>query len=45
VVSVVLVVLLIIGGVDQNPGPDMEVENTVRLMYWVRQESKVRNTM
>jgi hypothetical protein len=36
----VLAVLLIIGGVEQNPGPDVEVENTVRLfMYWVRQES------
>jgi hypothetical protein len=29
--SMVLVVLLIIGGVEQNPGPDVEVENTVRL--------------
>jgi hypothetical protein len=27
--SMVLAVLLIIGGVEQNPGPDVEVENTV----------------
>jgi hypothetical protein len=37
--SMVLAVLLIIGGVEQNPGPDVEVENTATLMYWVRQES------
>jgi hypothetical protein len=29
--SMVLVVLLIIGGAEQNPGPDVEVENTARL--------------
>jgi hypothetical protein len=29
--STVLAVLFIIGGVEQNPGPDVEVENTVRL--------------
>jgi hypothetical protein len=29
---VVLAVLLIIGGVEQNPGPVVEVENTVRLL-------------
>jgi hypothetical protein len=29
--SMALAVLLIIGGVEQNPGPDVEVENTVRL--------------
>jgi hypothetical protein len=28
----VLAVLLIIGGVEQNPGPVLEVENTVRLL-------------
>ena len=28
--SVVLAVLLIIGGVEQNPAPVVEVENTVR---------------
>ena len=28
----VLAVLLIIGGVEQNPGPILEVENTVRLL-------------
>jgi hypothetical protein len=30
--SMVLAVLLIIGGVEQNPGPVMEVENTGRLL-------------
>ena len=30
--SMVLAVLLIIGGVEQNPGPAVEVENTVRLL-------------
>ena len=30
--SKVLAVLLIIGGVEQNPGPVLEVENTVRLL-------------
>jgi hypothetical protein len=30
--SMVLAVLLIIGGVVQNPGPDLDVENTVRLL-------------
>jgi hypothetical protein len=29
--SMVLAVLLIIGGIEQNPGPVVEVENTVRL--------------
>jgi hypothetical protein len=29
--SVVLAILLIIGGIEQNPGPVVEVENTVRL--------------
>jgi hypothetical protein len=29
--STVLAVLLIIGGVEQSPGPDVEVENTLRL--------------
>ena len=28
----VLAVLLVIGGVEQNPGPVVEVENTVRLL-------------
>jgi len=28
--SMVLAVLLVIGGVEQNPGPLVEVENTVR---------------
>jgi len=28
----VLTVLLVIGGVEQNPGPVVEVENTVRLL-------------
>ena len=28
----VLAMLLIIGGVEQNPGPVVEVENTVRLL-------------
>src|SRR5215469_29921 len=28
----VLVVLLVIGGVEQNPGPALETENTVRLL-------------
>ena len=26
-------VLLVIGGDEQNPGPVVEVENTVRLLY------------
>ena len=30
---VVLAVLLIIGGVEQNPGPVLEVESTVRLLW------------
>lgn len=30
--STVLALLLIIGGIEQNPGPDVEVENTVRLI-------------
>ena len=30
--SVVLAMLLITGGVEQNPGPVVEVENTVRLL-------------
>jgi len=30
--SMVLTVLLVIGGVEQNPGPVVEVENTVRLL-------------
>jgi hypothetical protein len=29
----VLAALLVIGGVEQNPGPVVEVENTVRLLY------------
>jgi hypothetical protein len=28
----ILAVLLIIGGVEQNPGPDLETKNTVRLL-------------
>ena len=43
--SIVLAFLLIIGGIEQNPGPDVEVENTVRLMYRVQQEFKVRNSV
>jgi len=30
--SMVLAVLLVIGGVEQNPGPVVEVDNTVRLL-------------
>jgi len=30
--SMFLAVLLVIGGVEQNPGPVVEVENTVRLL-------------
>jgi hypothetical protein len=30
--SVVVTLLLIIGGVEQNPGPVVEAENTVRLL-------------
>jgi hypothetical protein len=30
--SMVLAVLLVIGGAEQNPGPVVEVENTVRLL-------------
>ena len=30
--SMVLAVLLIIGGTEQNPGPVVEVENTVQLL-------------
>jgi len=30
--SMVLALLLVIGGVEQNPGPVVEVENTVRLL-------------
>jgi len=30
--SMVLAVLLVIGGVEQNPGPVVEVENTARLL-------------
>ena len=33
--SMVLAVLLVIGGVEQNPGPVVEVENTVRLLCTV----------
>ena len=33
--SVVLAVLLIIGGIEQNPGLAVEVENTVRLLCTV----------
>jgi len=29
--SMVLALLLVIGGAEQNPGPVVEVENTVRL--------------
>ena len=30
--SMVLLVLLMIRGIEQNPGPVLEVENTVRLL-------------
>ena len=30
---IVLAMLLLIGGVEQNPGPAVEVENNVRLLY------------
>jgi hypothetical protein len=30
--SMVLAILLIISGIEQNPGPIVEVENTVRLL-------------
>jgi hypothetical protein len=30
--SMILAVLLVIGGVEQNPGPVVEVEDTVRLL-------------
>ena len=44
--SMVLVVLLVIGGVEQNPGPVvLNGEHRATLMYWVRQGSEVRNTM
>ena len=29
--SLILAVLLIIGGIEQNPGPAVEMENTVRV--------------
>jgi hypothetical protein len=41
----VLALLLIIGGDEQNPGLVVEVENTVTLTYWVQQESEVGNSM
>jgi hypothetical protein len=30
---VILTVLLLIGGIEQNPGPAAEMENTVRILY------------
>ena len=30
--SMILALLLTIGGIEQNPGPVLEVENTVRLL-------------
>ena len=44
-ISMVLAVLLVISGVEQNPGRVVEVENSLTLMYCVRQESEFRNTM
>ena len=44
--SVVLAMLLITGGVEQNPGPVVEVDkHLATFMYWVRKESKVGNPM
>ena len=37
-----LTVLLIFGGIEQNPGPLVEVENTVRLLYRMSQEECAR---
>jgi hypothetical protein len=31
--SVVLAVILMIGGTEKNPGPLVEVENTVRILF------------
>jgi len=44
--SMVLPVLLLIGGVEQYPGPVVEVENNARLLCsGCGKESEVRNTM
>ena len=43
--SMILALLLIIGGVEQNPGPVAEVENTVRILCTGRKESEIRHTM
>jgi len=43
--SMVLAVLLVIVGVEQKPVTFVELENTATFMYWVRQESELRNTM
>jgi hypothetical protein len=41
----VLAVLLVIGGVERNPGPVVEGDNTATFMYWLWLESKVGNPM
>jgi len=43
--SIVLDVLLMIGGTEQNPGPVVEGELRTTLMYWVRHESEVGNSL
>jgi hypothetical protein len=43
VLSSMIIALLLVGGSEQNPGPLVEVENAVRFLWWVRQESEITN--
>jgi hypothetical protein len=42
-----LAAILVIGGVEQNPGPGVEAENILQVVgsVCVRQKSKIWNTM
>jgi hypothetical protein len=41
--SMILAVLLIIGGIEQNPGPSREMDSTASDMYGVWKTSEVRH--
>ena len=41
--SMILAVLLIIGGIEQNPGPSGEMDSTASDMYGVWKTSEVRH--
>jgi hypothetical protein len=43
VLILMILAVLLFGGIEQNPGPVVEVENAYVFLWWVQQESEIRN--